>query len=117
MDKVILEQLNMLKETLDFQVDGKSSKDFPKSFSNILFLKKNSVNADKELTFKFADYVFTDFMNDFNKKFNKGKKPSNKIMYGVIIKETEKMYNIKVRNKENTKTFEGWIPKKSVEIL
>ena len=116
MEKIILDQLEMLK-TLDFQVDGKSSKDFPKSFSSILFLKKSNNIPKGELKFTFKDYVLTDFMNDFNKKFNKNKKIPEKIMLGIIIKDTEKMYYIKVRNKSNTKTFEGWIPKKSVDII
>ena len=116
MDKVLKEQLDMLK-TLDFQVDGKSSKDFPKSFSSVLFLKRNNAVPKGELSFTFKDYVLTNFMDDFNKKFNKNKKIPEKNMFGVIIKDTEKMYYIKVRNKANTKVFEGWVPKKSVDIL
>ena len=41
MNKTILTQLNMLK-TLEFQVDGKSSKEIPESFSNIVFLKNGN---------------------------------------------------------------------------
>lgn len=98
MNKAIIEQLNMLK-TLEFQVDGKPSKDFPEFFSEVVF-KKNSTNIiDKSLQiFNFADYMIKPFNGfDFHEKFNKGNITPLKFMQGQIMKETEKMYYIKAK--------------------
>lgn len=98
MNKAIIEQLNMLK-TLEFQVDGKPSKDFPESFSEVVF-KKNSTNiVDTSMQlFNFADYMVKPFDGfDFHKNFNKGSITPLKFMQGQIMRETDKMYYIKAR--------------------
>lgn len=115
-NKVILEQLEMLK-TLEFQVDGKLSKDVPKSFSNIVFLKSDKqVVVENEHRIVFEPYVIQPFMDDFHNKFNNGHRPPDLVTFGNVLKESEKMYYIQVRNVSNTKTFIGWIPKKSMRI-
>lgn len=117
MNKAIKEQLEMLKN-LEFQVDGKPSSDFPDSFSNITFYKSNrKIEDNSEKTFVFADYIVTPFEGfDFHKKFNKDVPPPEKVMVGVIVRETDKMYYLKVRNSTNSSYWEGWCPKKSCTI-
>lgn len=117
MNKTILTQLNMLK-TLEFQVDGKSSKEIPESFSNIVFLKNGNKKLISEITVVFKDYIVKPYQGfDFHDKFNKGVPPPEKIMFGCILKETEKMYFLKLRTKDNSKTWSGWCPRKSLEII
>lgn len=118
MNKVLLEQLNMLK-TLEFQVDGKPSKDFPESFSEIIFFKSNRNLSDKtEKIFSFEKYIIQPYDGfDFHDKFNKGVAPPEQVMQGCIIKETEKMYYLKLHSTYSGNVWEGWCPKKSVKIL
>lgn len=117
MNNLIIQQLKML-ETLEFQVDGKPSKEVPESFSIITFKKaSNSVIKKKEYVFIFEDYIIKPFEGfDFHKKFNKDIPPPEKQMVGVILRETEKMIFIQVRDNFNTKTWVGWCPRKSVKI-
>lgn len=118
MNNTIKQQLEMLK-TLDFQVDGKPSKEFPESFSDIIFLKTNTTNLvdTSEKTFIFEDYIIKPFEGfDFHKKFNKNIPPPAKIMQGQIIRETEKMYYIKVHTQDTSKMWEGFVPKKSCKV-
>jgi hypothetical protein len=116
MNKVLLEQLNMLK-TLEFQVDGESLKDFPESFSEVTFFKSDKNLSDcSEKIFKFEDYIIKPYNGfDYHDKFNKGVPPPEKVMQGCIVKETEKMYYLRLHSTFNNKTWEGWCPKKSVE--
>ena len=118
MNKTIKEQLNMLK-TLEFQVDGKSLKDFPEFFTEVVFLKNSNAQLfdTSEKTFAFKDYIVHPYEGfDLHEKFNKGKAPPETVMYGCILRETEKMYYIKVRTLDNTKIWEGYVPKKSVSV-
>lgn len=116
MNKVIMDQLEMLK-TLEFQVDGKPSKDFPESFSEIVFLKNGKQLTNQlENTFKFENYIVKPFQGfDFHDKFNKGIAPPEIVMSGYIDRETEKMYYLKLHSLD--KIWEGWCPKKSVTII
>lgn len=117
MNKVILDQLDMLK-TLEFQVDGKPSKDFPESFSEIVFSKsgKNLIDVT-EKTFSFEKYIVQPYEGfDFHDKFNKGVAPPEQVMQGYVVKETEKMYYLKLHSSLSNKIWEGWCPKKSVKV-
>lgn len=117
MKKVIIDQLNMLKN-LEFQVDGKPSKDFPDSFSEVIFKKNGSQSFNSNMkNFTFADYIVTPFDGfDFHKKFNKDVPPPEKNMSGIIVKETEKMWYIDAIGKFTGKSWSGWVPKKSCTI-
>lgn len=117
MNKTIFEQLDMLK-TLEFQVDGKPSKDFPESFSEIVFFKSGKNLEDvSEKTFSFENYIIRPYVGfDFHDKFNKGIAPPEQVMNGFIVKETEKMYYLKLHSNLTNKIWEGWCPKKSVKI-
>lgn len=119
MNNTIKEQLNMLK-TLEFQVDGKPSKEFPEFFNEVVFMKNTTgkeVLDTSEKQFVFKDYIVHPFAGfDFHDKFNKGIAPPDLVMYGCILKETEKMYYIKAHTVENSKYWEGFIPKKSVTV-
>jgi hypothetical protein len=117
-NKIILEQLDMLK-TLEFQVDGKPSKDFPESFSEIVFSKSGVKLLDvSEKTFSFEKYIVQPYEGfDFHDKFNKGVAPPEQVMMGCVVKETEKMYYLKLHSSYSDKTWEGWCPKKSVKVM
>lgn len=117
MNKAVIEQLQMLKN-LEFQVDGKPSKEFPDSFSEVVFKRSGIQLADtSDKIFSFKDYIVTPFEGfDFHDKFNKGVAPPELVMYGIIEKETEKMYFISVKNADGTKRWKGWVPKKSVTV-
>lgn len=119
MNNTIKEQLNMLK-TLEFQVDGKPSKEFPEFFNEVVFMKNNAgveVTDTREKQIIFKDYIIHPFEGfDFHDKFNNGVAPPERVMYGCILKETEKMYYLKVRTADYSKIWEGFCPKKSMEI-
>lgn len=117
MNKTIFEQLDMLK-TLEFQVDGKPSKDFPESFSEIVFFKSGKNLEDvSEKTFSFESYIVKPYAGfDFHDKFNKGIAPPEQVMNGFIVKETEKMYYLKLHSNLTNRIWEGWCPKKSVKV-
>ena len=117
MNKTIFEQLDMLK-TLEFQVDGNPSKDFPESFSEIVFFKSGKNLEDvSEKTFSFESYIVKPYAGfDFHDKFNKGIAPPEQVMNGFIVKETEKMYYLKLHSNLTNKIWEGWCPKKSVKV-
>lgn len=117
MNNILKDQLNLLK-TLEFQVDGKPSKDFPESFSEVVFLRTTKQILDTSLkTIKFESYIVTPYEGfDFHDKFNKGIAPPEQVMQGFIIKETEKMYYLKVKSTSG-KSWEGYCPKKSCKIL
>ena len=107
----------MLK-TLEFQVDGKPSKDFPESFSEIVFFKSGKNLEDvSEKTFSFESYIVKPYAGfDFHDKFNKGIAPPEQVMNGFIVKETEKMYYLKLHSNLTNRIWEGWCPKKSVKV-
>ena len=71
----------MLK-TLEFQVDGNPSKDFPESFSEIVFFKSGKNLEDvSEKTFSFESYIVKPYAGfDFHDKFNKGIAQANTII-------------------------------------
>lgn len=118
MNDCLREQLDKLK-TLDFQVDGMSMKEIPESFSEIVFKSKNGndANIEKTYTFTFERYIVFPFKGfDFHDKFNKGIAPPDLVMNGTIVKQTEKMYYINAYTFDKSKTWNGWVPKKSVKL-
>lgn len=116
MNKILYDQLIKLK-SFNHTVDGKLEEGFPESFSEIVFFKKQSVSQIKELCVVFEDYIVQPFEGfDFHDKFNNGVPPYDKIMYGTIERETEKMYYLKVHSITSDKIWTGWCPKKSCKI-
>ena len=118
MNNTIKQQLEMLK-TLEFEVDGVSVKDIPESFSEIVFKStQKEIKVDMEKTFIFEDYMIKPFKGfDFHDKFNQGVPPPEKTMKGIILKETEKMYYVKLSSYTSNATWIGWTPKKSVRVM
>ena len=119
MNNILKEQIELLAKTLDFQVDGKPSKDFPESFSEITFMRSNKTLDDKSLekVFVFEDYIIKPYQGfDFHDKFNNGIAPPEKTMQGFILRETEKMWYLSVHTFDNMKFWMGYCPKKSVRI-
>ena len=146
MHKILTEQLDLLK-MYKFTVDGKISTEIPDDFDSIIFYKTGNSPTMQEKQIIFKDYMVKPFTGfDFNVKFNKGINPPLLVMFGEVIKESDKMYYIKVHAKEmlttacthcftpgtvnllcdnckqlfkdiNTIHWEGWVPKKSCTII
>lgn len=119
MNKTIKEQLGMLK-AIPFKVDGQEVLDIPQDFTEITFMHstKEVPNPDIEKTFIFDDYIVKPYEGfDFHDKFNGGLPPYQKVMYGKIIKETDKMYQLVARTADGFKIWAGWVPKKSMRIM
>ena len=147
MSSIIKEQLDLLKNN-SFEVDGKKLDYIPDTFNSITFFKTNkNINKIAEKMFIFKDYMIIPFDGfDFNEKFNKGINPPLKIMFGEVLKETDKMYYIKAHGKcittsccshcltygtvnllcskcledlgdINNIVWQGWTPKKSCDIV
>ena len=117
MNKIIFEQLNKLK-AYPHIVDGVYTNDIPEKFESIIF-KKNDIQLNNtSIQVIFEDYILKPFDGfDLHEKFNNGIVPYEKIMYGNIIKETEKMYYFNLHTADSSKTWIGWIPKKSCKII
>lgn len=118
MNKTIEEQLKMLSKTLGFQVDGKLSKEIPSFFNEIVFFRNSKESASNENhIIVFEDYILKgNIADDFHSKFNKGVLPPEKIMVGYVVKESEKMFYLRLSNSNKTMFWEGWCPKKSVKF-
>ena len=118
-DKILLSQLEKLK-TRHFEVDGKAENDFPESFSEIVFFKKDTGNKDSiknEVKVIFENYIINPFPGfDLHDKWNNGIKPYDKVMYGKILKETKGMYYFELHSETSDKIWKGWCPKKSCTI-
>lgn len=115
MNKILKEQLKKLT-TAHFEVDGKTEKDFPESFSEVLFFKKSKIDANM-LKVIFEDYIIDPFPGfDFHSKWNNNIKPYSKIMYGKIVDETKGMYKFELHSESSDKIWIGWCPKKSCTI-
>lgn len=116
-NSIIKEQLVMLS-VLDYEVDGKKVDVIPDKFNEIVFKSNNNKIIDtSEKQVIFEEYIIKPFPGfDFHKKFNKNIAPPSKIMFGFILKETEKMYYFKLRTDKNV-YWEGWCPKKSCKVI
>lgn len=119
MNNTLKSQIELLSKTLEMQVDGVPSKVLPESFSEIVFFKTDKTIDDTtiEKVFIFEDYFVHPYETfDFHTKFNSGNPPPERVMQGVILRETEKMVYISVHTFDNQKTWVGWCPKKSVKL-
>ena len=119
MNNIVKTQLELLSKTLDFQVDGVTSKELPESFSKIVFIKSNKQLSDNALEklFVFEDYFVKPSKTfNFHDKFNNGVPPPEQTLQGFILKETDKMFYISAHTFDNKKFWMGWVPKKSVRI-
>lgn len=135
MNRVIKDQLDMLK-SLEFQVDGKPSKDFPETFSKVVFFKSNSkldslkddnsLSIGKSYLIEFANYIINEPENfDLSKKWNNGIKPKSSIakikvldIKGKMIKVNALGYDLK-RNIEilDDLCSSLWVPMKAIRII
>jgi hypothetical protein len=116
MNDILRKQLDLLVDREKI-IDGKSEKEIPDSFSEIVFKKQITVKSNFEIKVIFADYIVKPFPGfDFHDKFNGGIAPPNKKMFGKIIKETEKMYKFDLQSESGSNHWIGWTPKKSVEV-
>lgn len=118
-DRILLSQLEKLK-TCRFNVDGKAEKDFPESFSEVVFFKKDGNSPDaqtNEIKVVFENYIINPFPGfDLHEKWNNGVAPYDKVMYGKLLKETKGMYYFELHSEVSDKIWRGWCPKKSCTI-
>lgn len=114
---IVKEQLEMLT-SLEYEVDGKKVEGIPDRFEEIVFKSNNkNIQVTREKQVIFEKYIVEPFDGfDFHKKFNKNKIPPAIIMFGFILKETNKMYYFKLRTDDN-QYWEGWCPKKSCKVI
>lgn len=108
MDKILQQQLSILKSKFRFEQTEDGA---------ILFVHdgQNSPQSTKKVVFE--DYFITGFPGfNFHDKYNNGVAPPSRVMYGDIIKETEKMYQVRVHTSSSDKSWTGWVPKKSCTI-
>ena len=117
MNEILKRQIQKLIATYPFKIDGRQEKDLPKSFSSIVFLRDGSVKRESEIRVTFENYFITGFPGfDFHDKWNNGIAPFDKVMYGKILKETEKMYYFELHAETGDKCWTGWCPKKSCTV-
>lgn len=115
MNDILKAQLNKLT-AFNFTVDGQHTAVIPDDFKEIIFFK-NTEKPQDSICVVFEDYIVTPFDGfDFHDKFNHGNPPYNKVMYGNIEKETEKMYYLSVHSSTSDVIWSGWCPKKSCKI-
>ena len=113
MGKVRNYQLNYLLAKFPYSLE----KDEQGNVISVTFSKDNNATDEEEYKVIFEDYFITGFDGfDFHKKWNNDIPPFEKIMFGKIEKETEKMYYLNVYNTSHTKQWTGWCPKKSCKI-
>ena len=116
-NKIIQQQLKLLT-TVPFKVDGEKRDVLPESFKEIVFEQDiSSVHKDNIIVI-FEDYIIKPFKGfDLHQKWNNNIPPYDKKMYGNIIKETEKMYQLDVHSETSNHKWIGWCPKKSCKII
>lgn len=117
MNEIIKEQLNRLIN-YNFYIDDKQVAIIPDDFNSLIIKKQGNTSTDSiKVIFEnyFIDKKFKDFT--FHDKFNKGIIPYAKVLYGEILKESEKMIYFKGHSDSSSEIWEGWIPRKSCTIV
>lgn len=103
---------------LEFKVDGKVSTAIPEDFEEIVFMKQMSKDEKPVLDtkFEFVDwFIHPSPSFDFHKQWNGNNPPPSKVMFGKILKETEKMLLVDLYDSMSN-NWTGWIIKKCVTI-
>ena len=118
MNPQLKDQIQKLITTYPSKVDDKITDVLPESFNTVLFMHDlNDKGGYTEIKVTFSDYIINPFDGfDFHDKFNHGVKPYDKVMYGTIVKETEKMYYFRLHSAYSDKIWEGYCPKKSCVV-
>lgn len=116
MSQILKAQIAKLMTTYPSKVDGIENAPLTDSTNEISFIKASSASLMQEVKVTFADYFIYGFPGfNFHDKFNQSIAPPNKVMYGIIIKSTEKMFYLQLHDTEN-QTWTGWCPRKSCTI-
>ena len=106
--QIIQNQLNKLKNEILFSEED----------NKIIFYQRNSNIKIDQIKVTFEDYIIKPFEGfDFHQKFNNNQPPTDKIMYGNIIKETEKMFYFDIHSELKERQWQGWCPKKSCKVI
>lgn len=88
-----------------------------KEDGSVVFFSGEAKKEDIEVKIVFEDYFVTGFPGfDFHEKYNNGVYPYSKVMYGKVLKETEKMFYLRAHQEISERVWEGWCPKKSCTI-
>lgn len=110
-----MNQVSKATEIYPFEIIGGNSLE---QCSSVVFHRNAEKSLLKEIKVSFADYFITGFPGfDFHKKWNNDIAPPCREMYGMIIKETEKMYKFKLHSADMSNMWEGWCPKKSCTVV
>ncbi len=107
-----------MSQILQKQIENlKTKHPFKESGNEIVFLKDANEGTDDKVKVVFESYFITGFPGfDFHDKFNNGIAPFEKVMYGKILKETDKMYYFDLHSISGDKKWVGWSPKKSCTV-
>lgn len=118
MNPLIKQQLNRLAVVYRATADGVFTQTIPDTAKKVIFLSANTQSESKpKYRVTFESYFVMGFPGfDFHEKFNKGVAPPSVVMYGEIVRETEKMYYFKLKGETGTVHWEGYCPKKSCKV-
>ena len=107
-----------MSKILQAQIERLSSKYPCTTNGNTITVHRYSdMPVIKEIKVIFEDYFITGFPGfDFHEKFNNNIPPFDKVMYGKIIKETDRMYYFDLHTETSDKQWMGWCPNKSCTI-
>lgn len=118
MTEILKNQLDRLRD-FKHSVDGVDTAEFPDNFSEIVFYADKSGRSNTpKIKVVFESYVVNPFDGfDLHDKFNNGQPPYDRVMYGEIVKETPKMYLLRVFTETTGKEWTGWCYKKCCQIF
>ena len=83
MNEILKQQImQILKTGARFKVNGVLERDFPESFSSVVFMREEHHKEENEIKVIFENYFITGFPGfDFHDKWNNGVAPYDKVMY------------------------------------
>ena len=107
--EILEKKLEILKHQFPFKEQDDGS---------IVFLRKENLVDDTDyVKVTFEDYMVHPFKGfDFNDRFNFGIPPFERVMYGKIVEQTEKMYKFELHTEQSLEKWVGWCPKKSCKV-
>ena len=116
MNNVLLDQLNRLIDNgRKAKIGGKYIDTIPETMDAVVFEGKEAP-AVKEVRVIFEDYFVHPYKGfDFHTSLNQTP-PPEKVMYGQIVRETEKMYAFSLHPEDSLELWVGKCPKKSCRV-
>ena len=116
MNNILLDQLNrLIVNGRKAKIGGKYVDTVPETTDAVVFEGKEAP-AEKEVRVTFEDYFIHPYKGfDFHIAQNQTP-PPEKVMYGKITRETEKMYVFSLHPEDSLEIWEGKCPKKSCRV-